>query len=305
MARDSGRKRASFKPSEAESGGKIGFPAGATVTVTEAEWTTWGEAGENALKGGRKADDLALKIVGDVKGADEPMSEYLGAGKAERGIVPSRDGEFLELEDDATATSLNDSCNAKVFLDSFLLPSDAAKQKKSEAYKRHGKAAVPEDLCDDGISTATVGMVFVAGRIVVDRVFDDNQDRKSRPVLVVEEIVKQPKGSAGGGGGKSKRDADEDTDEDTAPARGKKAARGDDDDADAEKAAEKAGLEALDNKKYRDGLPLDKAFSAVYNIVKDDDNQKEITAFFEDEKWIKSADRPWGYNNKTDSLEAV
>lgn len=272
-------RRASSNPDKAESGGNLGFPAGAVVTLTAASYTTWEEAGESALKGGREADDPALKLVGDIEGGEDDVEHFLGAGKAER-LQPSKDGEYLIIPEGSNATGLSNSCNTFHFLESAC---DS---------KAHGKLAVDKDAIDERISTL-VGLKFVAGKKVIEREFDnDGGNRgKPRPTLVVEEIVAKGKGST-----KSKKKDEDEDEEEEAPARGKKG-KGKSDDDDAEKQAEKAVLDVLALPKYRKGLPRDRAFNAVYNLVKGEDNHKEITEFVNDDDWISDSDRPWNFDS--------
>lgn len=312
MAKPS-RKRLSLKPSEAEKGGNFGFPVGSTVTITEAKFGTWEEAGEKALKGGRKADDPALIITADVDGVDDPMTEFLGAGKANRS-QPSDDGEYLEAAEGSSATAVSDSSNTNTFLTSLC------------DKKKQGKMALDEDDLDNGISKFLVGLKFVVGRIIVKR--DDmpaaeGEEKRGnpKPTLVAEEIIKKPSGK--GGSAKSSKAGDDDDEEDAKPKRRKPAADDDDEeaetpsktkkkpaaddeeeggDADAEEKAEELVKEVLDLPKYRKGLNVaDDAFAAVYAVAKKSDLpkplQKEIMALVEDEKWITSKKRPWDHED--------
>jgi len=315
-------RRASVKPSEAEAGGSLGFPVGSTVTITEAEWSTWGEAGEKALKRDRKADDPALKLVGDVEGKEDPVTVFLGAGKSER-LQPSKDGQYLVIPDDSTASALSDQCNAKVFLDSVFY-----KDKKSEAYKRHGKMAIHEDKLDDGMTEALVDLKFVAGSIIVKREFNEAEGAEKRrggppPSLVADEILEIPGGGKASSRSKkkdedededekptrrsSKKGDDEDEDEDKGKGSSRSRGKGKDDDADDDEedndAAEKAVIEALEQPKYRKGLPKGKAFEAVFNLTKGEKNQKAITELVESENWITSKKRPWTID-EDDNIQA-
>lgn len=311
MARQS-EKHASLRPSQATRGGGFGFPPGATVTITEASFVPAEEIGEKFVGGGRGPEDPVLKLVGDVEGAEEPQEEALGAGKQLRA---SKDGEFLDIPDGVNASSLNDSSNAAIFLNTvFYNPAD---KKTSEAYKRHKDKALNEELLDDGITAALVGLKFVVGREVKERNFGDQEGSrgKPRPSLVCDEILKAPKGA-----GKSKAAADED-DADEKPAKRKAAARDEDADedesprkakgkggngtADAETQAEKFILEALEQPKYRKGLPVDKVFTVVHNMSKEEDNKKDIMELAEDEEWVKAKARPWAWNKEDDMLETV
>src|SRR3989304_2153672 len=134
-------KHATTRPSAAtKGGGQFGFPVGSVVTITEASWITAGEGGESYLKGGREPDAPVLKLVGDVKGIDEPRDHVLAAGKS-RGLVPSSDGEFLDNDPEkGDATSLTEGCNADVFFASL------------HDKKKQGKLAIPEELHDEGLT---------------------------------------------------------------------------------------------------------------------------------------------------------
>lgn len=322
-------KRISARPDAFEQGGgNFGFPPGSTVTIVDARADTWANAGENALKGGRQADDPALVLVGAIDGVDEEREVYLGAGKANR-LQPSSDGEFFEPADGSSASGLNDGCNTAVFINSVFYT-----DKKSEAYKKHGKMAVSADLLDDGFSKALVGLKFVAGTKVVERTGLDNEDgRKPRPSLVADEILEQPSGEGKkkSGGGRSSRKRDEEEEEaDERPTRrsrgrdkdeeeeeekddrgvrrtGARRSTKDEDeaeasDSDVEEACEKAVAEALDLPKFRKGLPIDAAFSAVFPLVRDEKNAQEIAAKAEDEAWLKHKARPWKYDKADDVL---
>jgi len=319
-------RRVSGKPSEAERGGGFSFPVGSTVEVTEAEYTTWGEFGEKAVTRGRKADDPVLRIVGEVEGKDDPMTVGLGCGKSER-LEPSRDGEYLVIAEGSSATGMSDSSNAQIFLNSLI---GQKGDTKSEAFKRHGKTMLDEDLLDNGISKALVGLKFVAGSVVVERDFrgDDEEQEKRRgggkqTALVADEIVEEPSGEGSSKKDKtsktSKRDRDDDDDEDEADDKKKRSKKDEEDEdeddkpkskrskkdkdeeededkdegGDDEEAAEKAVLEVLEQPKYRKGLPFDKAMAAVYNVVKGQKNAKAISELAEDRNWMTKKARPW------------
>lgn len=294
-------KRASTKPSEAQAGGQFGFPVGAVVTITEAAWTEAEEAGEKFVAQG-DPEDPVLKIVGEIEGVDEPRTVFLRAGKAARGLVPSKDGEYLDISDGSTATALSEGCNADIFLKSI---SDR---------KKHKKMAVPEELHDDGISAVLVGLQFVAGSIIVKR---EGLEGPKRPTLVAEEIIELPDGAGGKRTkGKSKaedederprrrgpakdeeeeEDEEDEEEEEERPARrGKKSKGGDE----AEEKAEQAIVGLLESSKYKKGLPVEKTWSAVYALVRDDDDKKAVMALVEDDDWLKG-DRPWKVSGKGD-----
>lgn len=287
-------KRASTKPSEAQVGGQFGFPAGSVVTITEASWTEAQEAGEKFVSNG-EPDDPVLKITGEIEGVDEPRDVFLRAGKRVRGLVPSKDGEYLDIEEGSGATALSEGCNAEIFLKSI---SDK---------KAHKKMAVPEELHDDGISAVLVGLKFVAGSIVPKR---EGLDGPSRPTLIAEEIIELP-----GKKGKTRRGREEEEEREERPRRGRGRSTADDDDADEDEDRPKRGkgkgnnsvdskaeeilVGLLESSKYKKGLPLDKAFSAVYALVRDDEDKKEILGLVEDEDWL-SGDRPWKVSGKGD-----
>lgn len=306
-------KHASTRPSEAEQGGgKFTIPAGITAEIVDIAWKPWSEAGKDALKGGRQADDPALVITVSSDELEEDRTEFLGAGKANR-LVASDDGEFLDVPEGSSASAIADGCNAHVFLSSLT------------DKKKQGKKAVPEDAWDDGISSL-IGLQFVTGRKVVERenLDDDGSKRgKPRPVLYAEEVLALPTGKKSSGRKKGKA-KDEDEDEDAAPARKRKArdededeepaprkkkGKADDDDSDPEELAEKAVLAVLELPKFRKGLSLDKAFSAVYNQTKEMDldkaTQKAVGEQVEDEAWLKAKARPWSYDKEDDLITAV
>lgn len=338
--RASETRHASHKPADAERGGGAGIPAGAEFTIIDAEYTTWGEFGERALKRGRKADDPVLKLVCQVEGKDEDVVEGLGCGKSER-LEPSSDGDFLDIPKGSTATALSDSSNAHIFLDSLFWD---GKNKDARAFKLHKKQALPDSMLDDGIRAALIGLKAIAGREKVERNFqDDGEDGQQRKggqtALVAAEIIEAPDGSgkAPKGGSKRKssrkdedeeerptrgrgRDKDEDEGKDERPARGKRGADADEDDRpargkknkadDAEADAEKTVLEVMESPKFRDGVPLDRVFNSAYNIVKPtgsspyDGDVKELMSFIEDEDWLTAKDRPWSYDKKEKTLTA-
>lgn len=290
MAREKQAARhASTKPSEAQRGGTIGIPSGAVATITEAQWVRWEEAGESAIKGGRSADDPALKIVADVEGAEEPIVEFLGAGKQ---LVPGDDGEFLDIPAGSSAVAISDSCNANIFLKSV---SDE---------KRHKKNAVDEDLMDGGISAFLQGLKFVAGREVIKREgLEDSGGRTPRPTLVCDEIIEGPgSGKKGGssksspkaGGGKAKvqtrsevepppdEDEDEPEDADLLAASDNETAEG-------------YVLQALELPKWKKGIPVKNAFVAVFNLVRGEDagTRETVTEKVRDKDWLEDEGRPW------------
>lgn len=313
-------KRASLKPKDADKGGNFGFPPGSVVTITDCEFTTWGEAGEKAITKGRKATDPALKLVGEIEGVDEDRPPvFLGAGKSER-LEPSADGDHLEIADGSSATAVHESSDTKIFLDSIFYDSDSKEGKKnSKAYKMHGDDALPDSVLDDGIRAALIGLKFKAGTEVVrQRRPDDTQDPK--PSLICDEIIEKPSGK-GKAKKKARPAADEDEDEDE-PAPKKKTTKkpADDDDNDndaddddeapkkkttkktsggsAEKAAEKAGVKALANPKYRKGCEANRFYNAVFAVVKDDDDADAIMKLVGDEEWAQDDARPWVWDSE-------
>ncbi len=273
-------KFVSIRPSRmSKGGGKFNIPPGLECTISdETTWTTWEEAGETALKGNREADDPALKLVVEIDGRDD-MTEFLSAGKADK-FRPTKDGNNLELVDDTA--EFNDGSNAGFFITSLC------------DKKLHGKLTLDEEALDEGIS-AIHGLVFISGRKILERDFQDGAQRgKPRPNLFAEQIVKLP------GGGKTsssktkpaKDEDDENKDEKSAKATKEKG--GDD----VESKAEKALVEVLDNPKYRKGIARGRAYTQVFNLVKDEEDHREIVALIEDEDWVTSADRPWEYDEK-------
>lgn len=247
-------QRISVKPKDAETGGAVfGFPVGSVVTVTDARWTTWAEAGEKALTKGRDPKDPALYIEGEVEGMEELQHDMLAAGKYTR-LQPSDDGEFLETAEGSSATGMADSCNAQIFIRSLC---DTAK---------HGKLAVDEETFDDGMRGALTGLKFVAGRVVVQR----EGLEKTRPTLVADQVLGFVKTA-----GKTK---------------GKAATE---DDSDVVEAAEACIVKALASPKYSKGIPLEKAFVVGFPFAKGSPHQKSITQLFEDADWLSDETRPW------------
>jgi hypothetical protein len=278
----SGSRHASIKPSEQQEGGTFGFPAGSHVTIQEASWVTWEDAGEKASSG--REDDPCLKLVGEIEGNEdaEPVIEHLGAGKATR-LVPSEDGEFIDQAEGAPAdASLSKSSNAGIFIQSLC------------DKKVLGKKALPETMFEGEIS-ALVGLKFEVGKKMPEqRQGEGESEFKRRPTTIAQDIIEAPGGKKGGK--KKKAVAD---DEDEAPAKKGKAKGGADD---TDEAAEKALLEALDNPKYRKGLPKARAFTAVHALVKDQDDAEEICEKIQDEEWVTSDDRPWEYNSEEELI---
>lgn len=281
------------------------------VTITEASWVEAQDAGEAFVSQGAP-EDPALKLVGGIEGEDEDRAPvYLRAGKAKRGLTPSKDGEFLDIEEGSTATAISEGCNADVFLKSI----DKKKQKIGTTTVGGHKNGVDEDLHDEGISAVLVGLKFVAGAIVVKREGLDNV----RPTLIAEEIVKGPKAAGGGKkkdeddederparrSSRAKKDEDDDEDDDEKPVRGKKRAAKDEDDEDDdipfEAEAEKVIVEVLENPKFKKGLPVDKAWQMVFNLVRKGDPKEKVAILklVEDNDWLKG-DRPWKVSGKGD-----
>ncbi len=312
-------KRASHKPSEAEKGGDFGFPKGSIVTILEAEYTTWGEAGERAITRGRKATDPALKLTGELEGVDgDPRVVFLGAGKSER-LEPSSDGQFLEITEGSAATAINANCDTAIFLNSAF---GKKGDKQSAAYKIHGKNTLDEDTLENGISNALVGLKFTAGGEIVNRNFGDaeGEGRKSKPSLIVDEIHEAPSGKGKVKKSKAKPvDDDDDEDETPAPKKGKKPAADDDDEDEAPKKkskkgsddddvsprAEKFGVKALGLPKYRKGCPQASFYKAVYNLVQDEDDSAEIMKVVGDEDWAQDDARPWMYDKDEEMYKNV
>lgn len=311
-------KRASHKPSEAESGGNFGFPKGSIVTILEAEYSTWGEAGERAITRGRKATDPALKLVGELEGVDgDPRTVFLGCGKSER-LEPSSDGQFLEIAEGSSATAESSSCDSHVFKASiFGKPGD----KNCDAFKRHGKNMLNEDMLDDGITSALVGLKFVAGGEIIKRNFEDSsgEQRKERPSLVVDEILEAPSGEGKKTKKKTTKPVDDD-DDDEAPVvkKSKKPAATDNEDEDEAPApkkgkgkvdstarAEKFGVEALTNPKYRKGCPQSKFYVAVHNVCRDEDDADAIMKLVGDEEWAQDDARPWVYDSEEEVYKSA
>lgn len=291
--------RISLRPSDKEQGGgAFNIAPGSECEITDAEFTTWRDAGESALKGGREADDPCIKLVMDVKDADDPKVVHLGLGKANR-LQPSRDGEFLEPADGSSAKGLPDGANGTIFMESLT------------DTKAHGKKALPEEAFDDGVRKALVGLRFLSGSVVPKREFSDDGDGRqrkgNRPTLIAEEILELPGSSSKSSSrSSSKKDEDrpsrgskKDEDEDT---RGKKRG-GKDDDEDEEEVVEQAVMGLLEeNPKYRKGLPFGDAYRAVYAVVKKrEDAEKLVDTYVQDEKWMQSKKRPWGVDEKNDA----
>lgn len=299
-------RRASSAPSKADRGG-FGFPAGATVTILEAAYIRAEDMGENALKGGRQADDPVLMLKGEVDGVDDPIIEHMGCGKAER-LVASDDGAYLEIPDGSTANGLSEQCNAYHFLESI---SDK---------KKHGKKTVDESVYEEDIH-ALAGLQFVVGKKPIVREFqDDDRDRKpARPVTVAEEIISGPTGP-GKASKKPKRASDEEEAEEKprrkrpaaadeeeeapAPKRGKKPAPVEDAEAeegDVEEELEKVIVDLLASPKHRKGIDPDDAFNLVFTATKTHAQKKDIMAFAEEEaafgKWLKNRNRPWSIDD--------
>lgn len=332
MARG-GQKFASARPSQADQGGgKFIVPAGAECEIVEAAWTEWQEAGEKALTRNRRAEDPALKLVVQVKGQDDTITEFLGAGKAAR-LSPSKDGEHLIPEQEGA--NISAQCNAYYFLDSI-------------SNKKQGKKAFDEELIDEPGISSIVGLRFIAGRLLVDRsdMQDDGEEGgkgrgKARPTLVSQENLELPDGKGGSKGGRSagsRRDKDNDEKEERGSRRSRRdepeeedrddrgtrrtgarrdkddededrgsrgrSSRGKDKDADPEEEAEAAVVKVLDAPKNRKGIAVSKAYKEVYNVVKESDNEKEIMVFLEDTDWLTSKKRPWDYDKDDDIIVA-
>lgn len=226
--------RLSNKPSEAQQGGgNFGWPVGSIVTVTEFCATTWDDAGESALKGGRNADDPCIKVVGEIEGQDAPATEYFGNGKGrgENGRQPTSDGEFFEpTSDDSTVEAgISGGSNTDHFLKSIF--GDPAGKTELDR-KPHGKHTPDEEMLNDGFS-ALVGLVFRVGKKVVDR---PGLTGKSRPISIVEEIIELP-----GKGSKKAKKAAEDEDEPRGRGRGRGRGRDSNDDEDEPDAGQDRG----------------------------------------------------------------
>lgn len=285
-------KHASLKPADAEKGGNFGFPPGSIVTITDCEATTWGEAGEKAITKGRKASDPALKLVGDIEGVDEERPPvFLGAGKSER-LEPSGDGEFFDPAEGSSAQALHTSSDTAIFLDTIFYDSSSeAKKKASKAFKMHGKDALPDSMLEDGFKAALIGLKFKAGAEVVrQRRADDTADPK--PSLICEEIIEAPTGGKKSKtSSKSKKEEPEEEEEEETPKKkfGKKG-KGDDD---TEALAEKFGVEALENPKYRKGCASNRFYTAVHAVCKDEDDADAIMKLIGDEDWAQDDARPW------------
>lgn len=312
-SRDEGR-RLSNRPSQADKGGgKFQVPPDVEVVISDIAWDVWGSAGEGALKGGkRKANDPALRVTVDSDDfPDGSMTEFLGCGKG-AAREPSEDGEFLLAAEGSSATATAEGSNAHVFIDSAC------------DKKVHKKNAVNEDILDDGISQL-LGLRFITGRKIVEgrSIQEEGTDKTqaNRPTLYVKQIVEGPTGKAPKGkSSASKRDRDKDEDDrparsssrdrdrdedddrkkdrdrdDDRPAR--RSSSKDDDEPDVVKIAEDALIDALDTPKYRKGIPIDKAFSVGFNMIREKDLAKKVIEavgeLHEDEKWVGSTKRPW------------
>ena len=295
MAREE-RRRASVRPSQADEGGDFGFPQGAVVTLTEAKWTTWDEAGEKALVGDRSGDDPCLKLTGEVEDIDDPREVFLSAGKASR-LEPDEDGEFL-----IGMGNISKNCNANVFLASVT-----TREKSDPGYKiakvMQGKMALSEELLDKGISCLE-GLKFKAGRIKITREGLDG-DTGGRPTLISEENIELPgksKGKKSTAGAKKKaKDEDEEEEEETDTDEEEDDEDEDDEDTEIKDAAEKAVLGLLENPKFRKGIPEEKRFVAVHNAIRDLDKktQKKVEDLVRDEDWVGHKDRPWSFEDGT------
>lgn len=292
-------RRASTKPSEMFEGGKFGFPPQSVVTIVGAKYVTFEDAGEKAAEAYGE-NTPCLRLEGEIEGsdADEPTVVHLSAGSADR-LVPSEDGQYVEIAEEAPdTTTMSKSCAAGVFIVSLC------------DKKRQGKMALNEDDQDSGVEAFLVGMKFVAGQQAqkdeggTDK---DGREFKRRPQLIAEEIKVKPTGKKG------KKGKAKDEDEEDAKPKGKKdkkpAKADDDDDADedagsddASEAAEKAILKALENPKYRKGLPKNRLVVAVNALVKDDDNAEAIVEQVQDDEWIADDERPWSYDSEEELI---
>lgn len=181
------KPKVSLRPSDAETG----LLSDEDVTIVDALFTTWQDAGENALVGGREGDDPCLKLVLEREDSEdeEPYVQYLSAGKANR-LVPSEDGEeeadegpFVAPAEGSNAKGLGDSCNANIFLKSAVKPAN-------------GKLKLSEAALDNGVRDALSGMRCHLLRVPQPKraglPVDEDEEQRQHTVLTVSEIYELP-----------------------------------------------------------------------------------------------------------------
>lgn len=303
------KRKFSMRLADAEDG----FLSNADVTIKEAHFGTWQEAGEKALVNGREADDPQLTIVFEGEDGQEFRPERFGAGKAAR-LVPSEDGEepaeegqgpFLIPAEDSKAAGLHKQSTAYQFLASLVKPAK-------------GKLKLSDDAWGDKGTEALVGM-----RIHVVRVPDPRQARgtalaegeKERTILVCDEIYELGGSGKAGKSAKPKKARADDDDEDENPKRKKKPAEDDDDDdagdedeaeggdEDASTEAEKVVVKMLE--KAGGSLAISALAKKSFSLIAKSANKGEILELFQDEDWIGDDDRPWNVNAKKQTIESV
>jgi hypothetical protein len=264
-----------------------GLLSDADITITEAIWTTWAQADERALVGGREAEDPALKLTLEPDEGDT-LEQFLSAGKANR-VVPSDDGEdeadegeFLIPAEGSSARGMSKSCNAFIFLQSAAKPAE-------------GKLKFPEEKYDDGISCLE-GLRCHVLRVPQPKRsgLPTEEGERERTVLTVREIYELPGGKKAGRK-TSRRKTEEPDDDDTGEDEG------------GDEVTEKAqGIVVKVLDKHPKGLSTDALVKAAFPFAsKAGKDRKDILELIQDEDFLGDDDAPWEYNARRNRITPI
>lgn len=282
------KKQAKFsmRPEMAEEGI---FGNNVDVTIAEALYCTWDDAGEDALKGGREANDPCAKISFETEDGSSHV-QYFSAGKGTR-LCPSEDGEepaesgpFIMPTEDSPAKGLNKQSNAYHLLNSLCKPAS-------------GKLKLDSHKLDE------VGLKALEGiRCHLVRVPSPNQGSfvqeegaQPRTIIVVNEIYELGKGGGKGTAAKGKPGP-------KAVKAAKEEEEGDSDSDDMTTEAQTMVVKAL-AKAGDDGIVKDKLVKAIFAAAAKSANRKEILAMVQEEDFITEG--PWLYDEESETLTSA
>lgn len=279
--------------------GEEGLLSNADVRITDAVITTWSDAGERALVGGREANDPCGKITFEpLEGDGEEQVQYLSAGKGNR-LAPSEDGEepaeegpFLIPVEGSSAKGLNKQSRLYQFLASCSKPAS-------------GKLKFDSGILDEKGLTGLVGMELHVLRVPAPQQSSVAKEEGAREhtMLTCHEIYALP------GKGKpspTRKPKDED-DEDEAPKKGKKPVKEEKDEDEGEGSVEEETQTLIVKALSKAGEPMtkDEVVKAIFGAATKSANRKKILAMAQDDDFLGGEDAPWEYNAKKGTLTSI
>lgn len=291
------KKKFSMRPEQ----GEEGILSNADVEIVEACITTWSDAGENALQGGREADDPCGKITFQPEGGD-PQAQYFSAGRAARlcpsedGETPSDEGPFLIPAEGASVKGLNKQTRLWQFLNSLTKPAE-------------GKLKFNSGLIDDSGMDALVGMKLHVMRVPAPQMSSVAKEEGAREqtMLVCHEIYELP------GKGKAAKvvkptrvaKAEEDEEDEKPVKKGKKVEEEEAEDDSSDPVTEEAQtivVKAL-KKAGDDGIEKKALVKAIFGAAAKSENRKKIIALVQQDAFLTEG--PWSYDDEDEKLTSL